>query len=235
MKHRAKDRASVFISGYWVVTGVLFVAGVAMLVFYTPAEETMGVVQKMFYIHFPVAMSMFASAFILFIASVGYLWDRSLVWDDLAGAAGKITVLFCSTLLLTGMIWGKSAWGQWWTWSPRLTFSLVLWMLYVVYVLIRPAIKSSVRRATVSAVYGMVAFLDVPLVYVSVELLPDIHPSSIELTPPMRLTLLAWTVLIPLLMIGLLVTRFNLNRRLRALEATHEASGPNRSWAEERS
>ncbi len=215
-------RIKVFAFGYWILTGVLFVGGIVMLVFYTPTEPTMGPVQKMFYIHFPVAMSMFVAAFVLFVASVGYLWDRSLMWDDLAWAAGKVTVLFCSTLLLTGMIWGKSAWGQWWTWSPRLTFSLVLWVLYVVYLLIRPAIKSPTRRATISAVYGMAAFLDVPLVYVSVELLPDIHPSSIELTSPMRLTLLAWTLLVPLLMAGLLVTRFNLNRRLRSLESMRD-------------
>ncbi len=221
-----KSRIEVFTFGYWLLTGMFFIAGVLMLVFYTPTEETMGPVQKLFYIHFPVAMSMFVASFVLFIASIGYLWDRSLMWDDLACAAGKITVLFCSTLLLTGMIWGKSAWGQWWTWSPRLTFSLVLWVLYVVYLLIRPAIKSSTRRATISAVYGLAAFLDVPLVYVSVELLPDIHPASIELTAPMRLTLLAWALLVPMLMGGLLVTQFHHNRRIRRLDLVHDEPEP---------
>jgi heme exporter protein C len=118
------------------------------------------------------------------------------------------------------MIWGKSAWGHWWTWTSwRLTFSLVLWLLYVVYLMIRPAIESPRRRAVVCAVYGIAAFLDVPLVYLSVKLLPEtVHPESISLgEPAMRLTLLAWFVPITLLMAGLVFARFRLNRRLREL------------------
>ena len=91
--------------------------------------------------------------------------------------------VLCSIVLLTGMIWGRGAWGLWWTWSPRLTFSLMLWLLYVVYLIIRNSIESSQRRAVISAVYGVIAFLDVPLVYLSARLMPDIHPASIELDP----------------------------------------------------
>lgn len=218
------NRIKVFTYGYWILTVLLFVSGVLMLMFYTPTESTMGPVQKIFYIHLPVAISMFVATFILFCASVGYLWNRSLWWDDLAGATGKITVLFCSIVLLTGMIWGKSAWGQWWTWSPRLTFSLVLWLLYVVYLVIRPAIESPTRRATICAVYGMAAFLDVPLVYVSVKLMPDIHPASIELEPAMQLTLLAWAFPISMLMVGMIVTKFKLNRRVRVIESMNQNS-----------
>jgi heme exporter protein C len=100
------------------------------------------------------------------------------------------------------MIWGHSAWGQWWTWSPRLTFSLVLWLLYVVYVMIRASIESPQRRALISAVYGTIAFLDVPLVWLSVRLMPDIHPTSIALAWPMKLTLIAWFVPVILLSAG---------------------------------
>jgi heme exporter protein C len=211
--------------GYWTLTLVLFVVGLVILVVYTPTETSMGPVQKIFYIHLPVAISMFLAAFTLFIASVAYLWQRSMKWDDLAEASGKITVLFCSVVLLTGMIWGKSAWGQWWTWSPRLTFSLVLWLLYIVYLMIRPMIESPTRRATVSAVYGLAAFLDVPLVYISVKLMPDIHPSSIELEPAMKLTLLVWSFPVPMLMGGLIMMRYKLNRRVRALAAHDKEDG----------
>jgi heme exporter protein C len=102
------------------------------------------------------------------------------------------------------MVWARVAWGAWWTWSPRLTFSLVLWLLYVAYLVVRPSIEPAGRRAVVSAVFGIVAFLDVPLVYLSVKLLPDIHPSSIALAPEMRRTLLVCLVPVTMICGGLI-------------------------------
>ena len=201
--------------GFWSMTLALFVAGVAMLFLYTPIERTMGPVQKIFYLHLPIAINTFLACFVVFIASIGYLWQRKMWWDDLAAAAAKIAVLFCSVVLLTGLIWGKSAWGSWWTWSPRLTFSLVLWLLFVVYLMIRPSIDSPERRAMVCAIYGIVAFIDVPFVYLSVKLLPDIHPASIALAPAMKLTLLVWFLPITLLAMGLMRAGYVLNRRIR--------------------
>lgn len=197
---------------YWLVTAVLFTVSVGLVFLWTPVEETMGIVQKIFYLHLPVAISTFLACLVCFIASVGYLWQRRQVWDDLAVSSAKVAVLLCGVVLLTGMIWGHSAWGVWWTWSPRLTFSLVLWLLYVAYLVIRPSIESRQRRALVSAVYGVVAFLDVPLVYLSVKLMPDIHPSSITLGTQMRLTLLMCAVPVMLVSAGLIITRFRLQR-----------------------
>lgn len=212
---------TVIVGGFWCLTGALFAATLVMLAVYTPVEETMGLVQKIFYIHLPVAINTFVGAFIVFVASLGYLWQRKLWWDDLADAAGKVTAVYCAVLLATGMIWARSAWGYWWTWSPRLTFSLVLFLLYVVYLLIRPSIESSQRRAVVSSVYGIAAFVDVPIVYLSVRLMTEIHPSSISLDPAMKLTLLAWFVPVTLLLAGLIGTRYKLNRRVRALQEPH--------------
>lgn len=212
--------------GYWLLTAALFLGVILMVVFYTPVDREMGIVQKIFYLHLPVAISAFIAAFVVFFASVGYLWSRAMWWDDLAAAAGKVTVLFCAVILITGMFWGRSAWGVWWTWSPRLTFSLVLFLLYAVYVLIRPAIDSPERRAVVCAVYGIIAFLDVPLVYLSVRLMPDIHPSSISLEPAMRLTLLAWYVPVTMLMVGMIGVRYAINRSQRESEAARFADEP---------
>jgi heme exporter protein C len=200
---------------YWLTTSALFVACLAMLRFYTPDEATMGPIQKIFYLHLPVAINAFVAAFVVCVASVGYLWQRSPAWDDLAGAAGKVTALLCAVVLITGSIWAKKAWNTWWTWSPRLTFSLVLFLLYAVYVMIRPAIESPQRRAVVCAVYGIAAFLDVPVVYLSVKLMKDVHPSSISLAPQMKLTLLAWFAPVTLLMAGLLYDQYELSRLLR--------------------
>ena len=213
-----QDSRRIFAIAFWLLVLALFAATVAMLARYTPVETTMGPVQKIFYLHLPVAINTFLACLVVFIASIGYLWQRKMWWDDLAAASGKVAVLLCTIVLLTGMIWGRSAWGTWWTWSPRLTFSLVLWILYVVYLMIRPSIESPQRRAVVSAVYGIAAFLDVPLVYLSVKLMPDIHPSSIALEPAMKLTLLAWFAPVTLITAGLVALRFRLNRRLRALD-----------------
>ena len=155
---------------FWSITAVCFIAAVAMVVYYTPTEATMGAAQKIFYLHMPVAIGTLIAAMVVFIASIGYLSQRNLWWDDLAAAAAKVTIVLCSVVLLTGMIWGKSAWGQWWTWSPRLTFSLVLWLLYVVYATIRPAIHPvSIEMApsmklTLAAWFVPVALLSTGLI-----------------------------------------------------------------------
>jgi heme exporter protein C len=203
---------------YWLLTAVFFAGTTVMLMAYTPVDATMGPIQKIFYLHLPVAMNTFVGALIVFLASIAYLWQRSDVWDDLAAAAGEVTVLLSLVVLITGVIWARSAWGIWWAWSPRLTFSLVLLLLYAGYLLIRRAIGSPRRRAAVCAVYGIAAFLDVPVVYLSVKLMPDIHPSSILLAPQMKITLLAWFASVTLLMGGLVCCRYDLNRRQRALD-----------------
>ena len=197
---------------YWLATIALFSFALAVLVSYTPTEATMGPIQKIFYLHLPVAISTFLACLVCFVGSIAFAMTRNLMWDRLASAGARVAVILCSIVLITGMIWGKSAWGQWWTWSPRLTFSLVLWLLYVVYLMIRASFESQQRRAIIGAVYGIIAFLDVPLVYLSVRLMPDIHPASIELAPAMKLTLAAWFAPVLMMTAGLIAARFRLDQ-----------------------
>lgn len=194
---------------WWILTAMLCVGGLVLVLAYTPVEATMGPVQKLFYLHMPSAISTFLASLTCFVGSIGYLIQRQSKWDDLAAAGAKVSVLFCSIVLATGMIWGHAAWGHWWTWSPRLTFSLVLWLLYVVYLMVRSSVESGQRRAIISAVYGVIAFLDVPLVYLSVRMMPDIHPVSVALAPEMKLTL--GLCFVPVLMLagGLVVRGFS--------------------------
>jgi len=198
--------------GYLITAMTFFALAIAMVLFYVPTEASMGSIQKIFYLHLPVAIATFVACLICFAASIAFAVTRDMKWDRLASASARIAVVFCSVVLLTGMIWGKSAWGQWWTWSPRLTFSLVLWLLYVVYVMVRASVESPQRRAIIAAVYGIIAFLDVPLVYLSVRLMPDIHPVSVELAGAMKLTLIAWFVPVFLLMFGLIALRFRIDQ-----------------------
>ena len=202
---------------YWIVAGLLVVGGLLLVGFVAPVEAQMGAVQKIFYFHLPVAMTTFVACAVVAFASGMYLWQRAAVWDDLAHAAAEVAVLYCSVVLVTGMVWAREAWGHWWTWSPRLTLSLVLWMLYVVYVVVRPTIEPAARRAVVCAVYGVLAFLDVPLVYFSVKLMPDdIHPARVVLPREMVWTMLYWGVPVLMLCVGFIWARFGLLRRARA-------------------
>jgi heme exporter protein C len=212
---------------YWLATALLTVLGVGLVAFYVPDEASMGPIQKIFYLHLPVAICTFLACLVCFVASIGYLWQRDAWWDDLAAAGARVGVQLCSVVLLTGMIWGRSAWGQWWTWSPRLTFSLVLWLLYVVYLMVRLSVESDSRRAVIGAVYGVIAFLDVPLVWLSTRLMPDIHPTSIELASPMKLTLAVWFVPVLMLAGGMVLAKFSLNRqRRRASELAQRGFEP---------
>lgn len=204
-------------TGLWIATLAVFAASLGALFVFAPLDESAGPSQKIIYIHLPVALNMIPTICVMFVASIGYLWQQRLVWDDLAMAAGKVTVLLCTVALVSGVFLSKAVWGQWWVWSPRLIFTLALWGVYAFYLLLRVLIKSPERRATMCAVYGLAAFLDVPLVYLFVNLMPDIHPAQLTLGPTMRTTLALTLIPVTLLTAGLVAAKFQINRRLRAL------------------
>ena len=205
---------------YWGIVLASFAAVTIMLFTYTPVEKTMGQIQKIFYLHLPSAICAFLACLVSFVGAVGYLGKRQMAWDDLSAGGAKVAALMCTVVLITGMIWARSAWNTWWEWTPRLTFSLLLWLLYVVYLIVRSSIESRSRRATICAVYAVAAFLDVPLVYLSVRLMNDLHPKTAELmTTSMKLTLAAWFVPVTLLTAGLIVLAKNAYRREREQNA----------------
>jgi heme exporter protein C len=147
---------------------------------YAPLEETMGVVQKIFYIHMPLAWWSLVSFFVVFAASVRHLLKRDAASDILAGAAAEVGVLMSGLALISGSIWGRAAWNVWWTWDPRLTTTLIMWFVYAGYLVLRGASNGGMggeRRALVCAVLGVVAFLDVPLVFYSARIWRSVHPA----------------------------------------------------------
>lgn len=221
---------SAFVIYYWAVVVAAFIATTVMLFVYTPTEEVMGPIQKMFYVHMPAAINTLLACLLACVGGVGYLWQRRMKWDDVSAAAAKVAALMCTVVLVTGVIWSRVSWGTWWDWrSPRLTFTLLLWLLYVVYIIIRPSIESPTRRATVCAVYAVAAFLDVPLVYLSARLITDDrHPGSVEITTAMKLTLAAWFVPVTLLTAGLIVFVAGRARRRRQQESQ---AVPETSWS----
>lgn len=180
-----------FVSLYWAASVASAIVALLMAAFYAPVDPSMGLVQKIVYLHLPAVINMFIGSAVVFGASVGYLWQRRPRWDAIAGAATEMTAVLASLVLITGVIWARSAWGVWWTWSPRLTFSLVLWVIYVALLALRRVIRPEGRMAMISAAYAVVAFANVPLFYLSIIMLPDMHPADSRLLPAMRLTVLA--------------------------------------------
>jgi len=182
---------------------VLMVAALCLVFAFVPAEETMDVVQRIFYFHVPLAWVSFLSFFVVFIASILYLWKRNERWDIIAYSSAEIGILFTSLVLVTGSIWAKPIWGVWWTWDPRLTTTLVLWLMYLAYFLVRSYATEESRGARFAAVVGIVCFIDVPIVALAIILWRTQHPRPVifegGLSPAMLLTVLvcltAFTVL----------------------------------------
>ncbi len=143
---------------------------------YVPTESSMGIIQRIFYFHVPAAITPFLAFFVTFVASIGYLATRRLAWDHVALSSVEIGVTFCTIVIVTGPLWARPVWGSWWPWDPRLTTTLILWLLYIAYLLLRSYSENREQQARFCAVLGIVAFLDVPIVYFSVKWWRGVHP-----------------------------------------------------------
>jgi len=204
----------------WGVGLALMIAALYMVFVYVPTEKHSGIVQRIFYFHVPIAWVSFLAFFITFIFSILYLWKREMKWDTIAHASAEVGIIFTTLVLITGPIWAKPVWGVWWTWDARLTTSLVLWLVYIAYLLVRSYTTEPERGARFGAVIGIVGFIDVPIVFLTVNLWRTQHPTTIifegGLTTPMLVTLLvciaAFTVLYVLLTIQ--------SASLKSMEAT---------------
>ena len=190
----------------------MMVADLAMIFLWVPTEQIMGVVQRIFYFHVPLAWVSLLSFSVVFLASVMYLWKGQRKWDALGHSAAEIGVLFATLFLFTGSVWAKPIWGVWWTWDPRLTTSLILWLMYVAYLMLRSYAPTPSQAARYSAVMGIVGFTDVPIVYFSSVWWRNIHPSMVvgpaaesgSLDPTMR-TALMYSILTFTVMFGYLL------------------------------
>jgi len=164
------------------VMGVATLAGLAATVviglFLVPPDATQGDVQRLMYVHVPAAWVTFLAFGIVFGASVAYLKTGRVQWDRVAVSAAEIGVQFCALTILLGSLWGRPVWGTWWTWDPRLTTTAVLLLIYVGYLSLRKVADSPARRAKWSAVVGVVGFIDVPIVHMSVVWWRSLHQQA---------------------------------------------------------
>jgi len=179
---------------------------------YAPTETVMGNIQRIFYFHMGTVWVATIAFIIVFVASIFYLINGKKKWDVLAYTSAEIGVLFITMTIITGSIWAKPVWGTWWTWDPQLTTTFILWILYIVYLLIRANSGFDEKKAKYSAVFAIIAFIDLPLVYISARVMRGISPvvfgpggGGIE--PKMLNALLITLVSFTLLFILLLIER----------------------------
>ncbi len=184
---------------------------------YAPSEVIMGEIQRIFYFHMGTVWVASVAFTIVFISSIMFLRNGKRKWDILSLSAAEIGVVFITLTIITGSIWAKPVWGTWWTWDPQLTTTFILWILYIVYLIIRSVAGDNMKQAKFAAVYSIIAFIDLPIVYISARLKRGISPVVFgpggggverEMLITMMITLVACT----LFFIILLRERINLEK-----------------------
>lgn len=163
------------------------IAAVAITVFLglfvAPTDRDQGAVQRIMYVHVPSAWLAYLAFFVTMVGSAAYLWRRDLRFDRLAASSAELGLLFTGITIVSGAIWGKATWGIWWDWDPRLTTTAVLFVVYAGYLLLRSSLVDRIRRARISAVLGIIGFVNVPIVHFSVLWWRGLHQPPTVIRP----------------------------------------------------
>lgn len=209
---------------YWLgallagATGVAVIVALGMVFFYAPREVTMGEVQRIFYFHVASAWIGFFAFFVTFLSGIGYLATDRRRWDIVGLSSVEVGLTFITMTVVTGALWAKPVWGTYWTWEPRLTISAVQLLIYVAYGMLRASLESTELKARFGAVYGIVAFVTVPLSWFAIRWWRTIHPDiltggeGMAVTPRMTQTLLVTISAFTLLYATLLRLRASLEQ-----------------------
>ncbi len=191
---------------------------------YAPTEATEGEVQRLMYLHLPVALTMYLAITVLFVTSLLYLQSRDSRWDEVAAVAGELGLFFGSLVMITGPIWAKPIWGTWWTWDARLTSFFVLFLIFIGYVMLRAYGGAPEQVARFCAVLAVLGFIGMPITHYSVVWWRTLHPAPKLLTegglgaglPQSMLITIAICLLGTLLLfINLFAIRLRLERQSR--------------------
>ena len=200
----------------FVVTVALMPATLYMIFAVAPTEEKMGVVQRIFYFHVPSAFMAFLGVLVCAVMSALYLYKRDRRYDIAAHAGAELGVVFCTIVLITGPLWARPVWGVYWTGEVRLTSTLVLWLIYVGYLVLRANADNREQAARWAAIVGIVGALDMPIIYKSVEWWRGLHPKVLKISggggldPVMEQTLMLSTLTFLALFACLFTQRFRL-------------------------
>lgn len=198
-----------------ILTFILISVALYFAFIYAPVEKVMGIIQKIFYFHVASAWIAFFAFFITFLFSILVLINEKKIFDEIAASSAEIGIVFCTIVLITGPIWARPVWGVWWTWDPRLTTTLVLWFIYVGYLMLRKFVDEDDKKAKFSAVVGVVGFIDVPIVFMSIRWWRTIHPNVLQkggggLHPDMLIALIVSVIAFTFLYLALMIKRVKL-------------------------
>jgi heme exporter protein C len=161
-------------------TLVFIIAGLYWGLVKAPPDAYQGDSQRIMYLHIPSILIAYLSFFLVFVGSCLYLWKREKRDDNLAHAAAEIGVLFTALTIVEGSIWGRPTWGVWWTWDARLTLTAILLLIFIGYLMLRALVEDESRAASSAAILGIIGFLDIPLIHMSVYWWRTLHqPPSI--------------------------------------------------------
>lgn len=200
-----------------------------LVFFYVATEATMGISQRIYYVHVPSAWVAFVAFATVGVCSVLYLWLRDERLDMISVSAAEGGMIFTSIFLISGPLWGKFAWGTYWAPEPRLTFSLLLWFIFLGYFLVRKAADNPEQGRKFAAVVGIVGALDIPIIHQSVQWFPSLHPKPVVMRPEgsmaqpdMTFTLLTGFLAMLLFFIGVTALRYGLERAQREVDAREQ-------------
>lgn len=207
-----------------IITPCLLGWGTYQALEVAPAEATMGDAQRIFYYHVPAATAASLLFWTNFVASIWYLWKRSAIADAIAVTGAEVGVVFFGVVLISGPIWARYAWGTFWVWDARLTTSLILWLLYVSYLVLRSSSETGSTSALAAAL-AVFAALDMPIVYMSNRWFRTNHPQPMigtdRIDPAMQHVLL-WNMLAFSLFAVLIAWfRFDLERTAQKINLLH--------------
>ena len=217
--------------GSRILGSVILVASAAFLFVALVASapdaslDAMGELVRIMYVHVPAAIVCYTAFLVTAVASAMYLWRRTPGWDALAASSVEVGVVFTALTLVTGSIWGHQTWGTWWEWDPRLTSTALMFVMYLGYLALRRAVLDPVSRAKQSAILGLIAFVNVPIVHYSVDWWRSLHqPATISRLDPqidgLRLFALFFGLVIGLLIyVWLMIHRFRLEHMTAVVEA----------------
>ena len=215
---------------FTILSCLAMLAALAMAFLYAPVEAASGIVQKIFYFHLPAAYTMYLAWGVCTVASIIYLVKRTDKWDMLAKSAAELALLFALLVMITGPLWGRKAWGAYWTWDPRLISVLLFALIIAAYVLLRALATGDTERRF-SAALSILGAAIVPVIHISVQKWRGQHPTVIRgggLDPAMGTALVVAMVAFTLLFVVLLLRRVGLEKsrqRLALLEEEAVAKG----------
>ena len=201
-----------------------------LVFFWVPTEQNLGVSQRIFYFHVPLAWLGMLSILVVAASSALYLVTGKDRWDSLAYATAELGVLFLSVLLITGVIWNRPTWGVWWTWDARLTTTLILWFIYVAYLMVRSYAPKGSQGARYGAIVALVGAIDTPIIYMATVWWRTVHPQmnigplaqSGGLDPRMQIGVLVSVVTFTVLYLYMAIERYSLKRTEAALDDLYQ-------------